>query len=150
MQIKKSVYFGLKDPLITLNGNKGQRWVFLTIPIPKEKVQGAFQIIIEARRGTSYLSDIDLAYVELTSNDTNKCHRLIMATKNEIDISTKSVQLIHFHDFISCRDLFRTWLQVTQHCSKKIFNVGSISLVVCGVMVLRVLKFSSWGYKIKV
>ena len=103
MQIKKNVYFGLKDPLITLNGNKGQRWVFLTIPIPKEKVQGAFQIIIEARRGTSYLSDIDLAYVELTSNDTNKCHRLIMATKNEIDIFTKSVQLPHVHDFISCR-----------------------------------------------
>ena len=101
MQIKKNVYFGLKDPLITLNGNKGQRWVFLTIPIPKEKVQGAFQIVIEARRGTSYLSDIDLAYVELTSNDTNKCQRLIMATKNEIDIFTKSVQLTHVHDFIS-------------------------------------------------
>ena len=100
LQIKKNVYFGLKDPLITLNGNKGQRWVFLTIPIPKEKVQGAFQIIIEARRGTSYLSDIDLAYVELTSNDTNKCHRLIMATKNEIDLFTKSVQLTHVHDFI--------------------------------------------------
>ena len=103
MQIKKNVYFGLKDPLITLNGNKGQRWVFLTIPIPKEKVLGAFQIVIEARRGTSYLSDIDLAYVELTSNDTNKCHRLIMATKSEIDLFTKLVQLTHVHDFISCR-----------------------------------------------
>jgi hypothetical protein len=89
--------------LITLNGNKGQRWVFLTIPIPKKKVQGAFQIVIEARRGTSYLSDIDLAYVELTSNDANKCHRLIMATKNEIDIFRTLVQLTHVHDFISCR-----------------------------------------------
>ena len=86
--------------MITLNGNKGQRWVFLTIPIPKEKVQGAFQIVIEARRGTSYLSDIDLAYVELISNNTNKCHRLIMATKNEIDTFEKLVQFTRVHGFI--------------------------------------------------
>ena len=74
------IYYFFQKPLMSLSGDKGPKWIFLTIPIPNDLVNGPFQLVILVRRGSSYLSDVDLNYVELISNDSTKCQRLIKAT----------------------------------------------------------------------
>ena len=74
----------IKIPLISLSGEKGRRWLLWTVPIPVEEVKGPFQLVILARRGTSYLSDIDLNYLELVFNNTLKCNRRMMSIANEV------------------------------------------------------------------
>ena len=75
-----SIHYFFQKPLMSLSGDKGPKWIFWTIPIPNDLVNGPFQLVILVRRGSSYLSDVDLNYVELISNDLPKCQRLIKAT----------------------------------------------------------------------
>ena len=69
--------FNNKDPIAKFEGNQGYRKIIRTIPLSPWRPSGTFQLAFLAERGSSYLSDMELDYVQLILNDPLKCSKLI-------------------------------------------------------------------------
>ena len=90
----------LNQPLLTFKGNKGPQWNLWTVTLKDQThVQGPFQIVyqkmswrsdfyayffmqvLEAIRGNSYLSNIYIKYIEILTDDADRCNWLIQTSK---------------------------------------------------------------------
>ncbi len=73
--------FSTGYPLVLFEGDFGPHWIFWGVRLPAAKTMAPFQIVLVGKRGSSYLSDIDINYLELIVDEPEKCHKVIQASE---------------------------------------------------------------------